>query len=52
MANRENKLNEATSSPQDGTAVRDDMVHRLSRLADAAKMPRLLAKLRRRTSGS
>ena len=37
MANRENKLNEATSSPQDGAGIRDDMVHRLSRLADAAK---------------
>jgi membrane fusion protein, multidrug efflux system len=37
MINRENKMNEATSSPQDGAGVRDDMVHRLSRLADAAK---------------
>jgi membrane fusion protein (multidrug efflux system) len=37
MANRENKLNEATSSPQDGADVRDDMVRRLGRLADAAK---------------
>jgi membrane fusion protein, multidrug efflux system len=37
MANGENKLNEATSSPQDGAATRDDMVHRLGRLADAAK---------------
>ena len=37
MANRENKLNEATSSPQDGAGVRDDMVRRLARLADAAK---------------
>jgi membrane fusion protein (multidrug efflux system) len=37
MANRENKLNEATSSPQDGAGVREDMVRRLGRLADAAK---------------
>jgi membrane fusion protein (multidrug efflux system) len=37
MANRENKLNEATSSPQDGVGVRDDIVRRLGRLADAAK---------------
>jgi membrane fusion protein, multidrug efflux system len=37
MANRENKLNEATSSPQDGAGVRDDIVRRLGRLADAAK---------------
>jgi membrane fusion protein, multidrug efflux system len=37
MANRENKLNEATSSPQDGSGVRDDMVRRLARFADAAK---------------
>jgi membrane fusion protein (multidrug efflux system) len=37
MANRENKLNEATSSPQDGAGIRDDIVHRLGRLADAAK---------------
>src|SRR5271154_6869945 len=37
MANRENKLNEATSSPQDGAGVRDDVVRRLGRLADAAK---------------
>jgi membrane fusion protein, multidrug efflux system len=37
MINRENKMNEATGSPQDGAGVRDDMVHRLSRLADAAK---------------
>ena len=37
MANRENKLNEATSSPQDGAGVREDIVRRLGRLADAAK---------------
>src|ERR1700723_4324154 len=37
MANRENKLNEATSSPQDGAGVHDDRVRRLARLADAAK---------------
>jgi membrane fusion protein (multidrug efflux system) len=37
MANRENKLNEALSSPQDGTGLRDDMMRRLGRLADAAK---------------
>ena len=37
MANRENKLNEAMSSPEDGAGVRDDMVRRLGRLADAAK---------------
>jgi membrane fusion protein, multidrug efflux system len=37
MANRENKLNEALSSPQDGAGLRDDMVRRLGRLADAAK---------------
>jgi membrane fusion protein (multidrug efflux system) len=37
MANRENKLNEATSSPQDGAGVHDDRVRRLGRLADAAK---------------
>jgi membrane fusion protein, multidrug efflux system len=37
MANRENKLNEATSSPQDGAGVRDDRVHRLGRPADDAK---------------
>ncbi|HEV7909968.1 MAG TPA: hypothetical protein VGP28_02535, partial [Methylocella sp.] len=37
MANRENKLNEATSAPQDGAAVRDDTVRRLGRLAGAAK---------------
>jgi membrane fusion protein, multidrug efflux system len=37
MANRENKMNEATSSPQDGAGVRDDTVRRLGRLADAAK---------------
>src|ERR1700726_2884852 len=37
MANRENKLNEATSSPQDGTGVRDDRVRRLGRQAGDAK---------------
>jgi len=37
MISRENKMNEATGSPQDGAGVRDDMVHRLGRLADAAK---------------
>jgi membrane fusion protein (multidrug efflux system) len=37
MINRENKLNEATGSPQDGASVRDDVVRRLGRLADAAK---------------
>jgi membrane fusion protein (multidrug efflux system) len=37
MANRENKLNEATSSPQDGAGVREDTVRRLGRLAGAAK---------------
>jgi membrane fusion protein, multidrug efflux system len=37
MANRENRLNEATSSPQDGTGVRDARVHRLGRPADDAK---------------
>ena len=37
MINRENKLNEATSSPQDGAGAREDMVRRLGRLADAAK---------------
>jgi membrane fusion protein (multidrug efflux system) len=37
MANRENKLNEATNSPQDGTGVRDDTVRRLDRLAGTAK---------------
>ena len=37
MANRENKVNEAVSSPQDGAGLRDDMVRRLGRLADAAK---------------
>jgi membrane fusion protein (multidrug efflux system) len=35
--NRENKMNEATSSPQDGAGVHDDRVRRLGRLADAAK---------------
>src|SRR6202035_3541945 len=37
MANRENKLNEATSSPQDGAGVRDDRVRRLGRVAGDAK---------------
>jgi membrane fusion protein, multidrug efflux system len=37
MANRENKLNEATSSPQDGAGVHDDRMRRLARLADTAK---------------
>jgi len=37
MANRENKLNEATGSSQDGAGVRDDTVLRLGRLAGAAK---------------
>jgi membrane fusion protein (multidrug efflux system) len=37
MANRENKLNEATSSPQEGAGARDDRVRRLGRPADDAK---------------
>jgi len=37
MINRENKMNEATSSPQEGAGVHDDRVRRLGRLADAAK---------------
>src|SRR5271154_3915678 len=37
MINRENKMNEATSSTQDGAGVHDDRVRRLGRLADAAK---------------
>jgi membrane fusion protein, multidrug efflux system len=37
MANRENKLNEATSSAQDGAGVRDDRVRRLGRPTDDAK---------------
>ena len=37
MANRENKLNEATSSPQDEAGVRDDKVRRLGRPAGDAK---------------
>jgi membrane fusion protein, multidrug efflux system len=37
MANRENKSNEATSSPQDGAGVRDDRVLRLGRPAGDAK---------------
>jgi membrane fusion protein, multidrug efflux system len=37
MTNRENKMNETTSSPQDGAGVRDETVRRLGRLADAAK---------------
>jgi membrane fusion protein, multidrug efflux system len=35
MANPENKLDEATSSPQDGAGVRDDRVRRLGRPAGA-----------------
>jgi hypothetical protein len=37
MANRENKLNEAASSPRDGAGVRDDRVRRLGRSAGDAK---------------
>ena len=37
MANRENKSNEATGSPQAGTGFRDDTVRRLSRPAGDAK---------------
>jgi membrane fusion protein (multidrug efflux system) len=37
MANRENKLSEATGSPQDGAGVRDDRVRRLGRPAGDAK---------------
>jgi membrane fusion protein, multidrug efflux system len=37
MANRENRLNEATGSPQDGAGVRDDRVRRLGRPADDGK---------------
>jgi membrane fusion protein, multidrug efflux system len=37
MVNRENKLNDATSSPQDGADVRDDRVRRLGRPAGDAK---------------
>jgi membrane fusion protein, multidrug efflux system len=37
MTNRENRLNEATGSPQDGAGVRDDRVRRLGRPADHAK---------------
>jgi membrane fusion protein, multidrug efflux system len=37
MANRENKLNEVTGSPQDGADVRDDRVRRLGRVAGDAK---------------
>jgi membrane fusion protein (multidrug efflux system) len=37
MANPENKLNEATGSPQDGADVRDDKVRRLGRPAGDAK---------------
>jgi membrane fusion protein (multidrug efflux system) len=37
MPNRENKLNEATSSPQDRAGVRDDRVHRLGRPTGDAK---------------
>jgi membrane fusion protein, multidrug efflux system len=37
MANRENKLNEATGSPQAGVGFRDDTVRRLGRPAGDAK---------------
>jgi membrane fusion protein (multidrug efflux system) len=37
MANRENKLNEATGSAQDGAGLRDERVHRLGRVAGDAK---------------
>ena len=37
MANRENKLNEAMGSPQDGAGVHDDRVRRLGRPAGDAK---------------
>jgi membrane fusion protein (multidrug efflux system) len=37
MANRENKLNDATSSPQDGAGIRDDRVRRLGRPAGDAE---------------
>jgi membrane fusion protein, multidrug efflux system len=37
MANRENKLNEATGSSQDGAGIRDDRLHRLGRPAGGAK---------------
>src|ERR1700691_3145967 len=37
MANRENRLNEAASSPQDEAGVHDDRVRRLVRPADDAK---------------
>jgi membrane fusion protein (multidrug efflux system) len=37
MANRENKLSEATSSPHDEAGVGDDRVHRLGRPAGDAK---------------
>ena len=37
MVNRENKLNEATSSAQDGAGVRDDRVRRLGRPSGDAK---------------
>jgi len=37
MANRENKLNEAVGSPQDGAGVHDDRVRRLGRPAGGAK---------------
>jgi membrane fusion protein (multidrug efflux system) len=37
MTSRENQLNEATSSPQDGSGVRDDRVRRLGRSAGDAR---------------
>src|ERR1700752_3414837 len=37
MANRENKLNEAMGSPQDGAGVHGDRVRRLGRPAGDAK---------------
>ena len=37
MANPENKLNEATSSPQDHAGFRDDRVRRLGSLAGEGK---------------
>jgi membrane fusion protein, multidrug efflux system len=37
MASRENKLSEATSSPQDGAGIRDDRLRRLGRPAGDAK---------------
>jgi len=37
MANRENRLNEATNPPSDGAGARDDRVRRLGRPAEDAK---------------